>query len=105
MPVTDPKEPLQLVAFKHKAGKYTKAHIHKPRKRITQGLQEFLIVTKGKIKIDLYAPDKKIFKSIYLTAGQAVIFMHGGHAVRVLKDSEILEVKNGPFIEDKVFIE
>jgi hypothetical protein len=105
MPITDPMEPLQLVAFKHPEGKYTKAHIHKPRKRITQRLQECLVMIKGKIKIDLYSPDKKFFKSIYLSQGQAAILMNGGHAVSVLKNSEILEFKNGPFVEDKNFIE
>lgn len=104
-PITDPAEPLQLVVFKHPAGKITKGHFHKPRKRTTRSLHEYLIVMKGKIKIDLYSPDKKFFKSIYLTTGQTAILMNGGHGVQVLKDSEIIEVKNGPFFEDKVWIE
>ena len=105
MPITDPKEPLQLVAFKHPKGKYTKGHFHKPRKRVTQRLQECLVMIKGKIKIDLFGSDKKFFKSLYLSTGEAVILMNGGHGVHVLKDSEIIEVKNGPFVEDKVLIE
>lgn len=105
IPLTDPIEPLQVLAHKREMGKYTKAHIHTPKKRVTQKLQECLVVIKGKIKIDLYAPSKKFFKSIYLSAGQAVIFMNGGHAIHILKDSEIIEIKNGPFVEDKVMIE
>lgn len=105
VPLTDPTEPLQLIAYKHREGKYTKAHIHKPRKRVTQKLQECLVVIKGKIKVDLYAPDKKFFKYIYLSAGEAVMLMNGGHGVHVLKDSEIIEIKNGPFSEDKLLIE
>ena len=54
MPVTEGKEPLQLVTLKHPKGAYLKAHMHAPRKRITTRLQECLIVRKGKIKVDLY---------------------------------------------------
>ncbi len=105
IPLTNPLEPLQVLAHKRGVGKHTKAHTHTPKKRVTQRLQECLVVLKGKIKIDLYAPDKKFFKSIYVSAGQTVILMSGGHAVHILKDSEIIEVKNGPFVQDKVLIE
>lgn len=103
-PLSNPNEPLQLVLHKRSSGEYTKAHSHAPKKRITEKLQECLVVTKGKIKIDFYTSDKRRFKSIYLSAGEAVVFMNGGHGVHVLKDSEIIEIKNGPFIEDKVLI-
>lgn len=105
VPLTDPTESLQLIAYKHREGKYTKPHIHKPKKRVTSKLQECLVVIKGKIKVDLYTPDKKFFKYIYLSAGEAVMLTNGGHGVHVLKDSEIIEIKNGPFIEDKVMID
>ena len=105
MPLTDLREPLQVLVHKRKMGEYTKAHIHTPKKRVNQKLQECLVVIKGKIKIDLYAPDKKFIKSIFLSAGQAVIFMNGGHGIHIVKDAEIIEVKNGPFVQDKVLIE
>lgn len=105
MPLTDPLEPLQILSHKRKKNKYTKAHIHIPKVRVTQKLQECLVVIKGKIKIDLYTIDKKFIKSIYLSAGQTVIFMNGGHGVHIVKDAEIIEVKNGPFVEDKALIE
>lgn len=105
IPLTDPLGSLQILSHKRKAGEYTKAHIHMPKVRVTQTLQECLVVIKGKIKIDLYDPDKKFIKSIFLSAGQAVIFMNGGHGVQMVKDSEIVEIKNGPFAQDKVLIE
>jgi len=104
-PLTEPNESLQVLAHKRQAGKKTPAHFHLPRRRVTQTLQECLVVIKGKIKIDLYGTHKKKFKSIYLTSGDVVIFMGGGHAVHILEDTEIIEVKNGPFVEDKVMIE
>lgn len=104
-PLTDPSQPLQVLTHKRKAGKYTKAHTHKAKKRVTKKLQECLVVINGKIKIDLYTSQSKFIKSLYVTSGQAVIFMSGGHSVRLISDSELIEVKNGPFCEDKVLIE
>lgn len=105
LPLTDPTDPLQILTHKRKKGKYTKAHAHASKKRVTGKLQECLVMIKGEIKIDLYTPLGKFFKSIFLSAGQTVIFMDGGHAVRILEDCEFIEVKNGPFVEDKVFLE
>lgn len=105
IPLTSPHEPLQLLVHKRPAGKYTPAHLHEPKKRVTEKLQECLVVMKGKIKIDLYDPDKKFFKYLYLSVGEVIILMNGGHAVHLLQDSEIIEIKNGPFVEDKVLIE
>ena len=104
IPQTDPKEPLQVVTLKHPKGTYLKAHLHQPKKRITQKLQECLIVVKGRIKIDLYTPQKKLIKYLYLNQGEVLIIVNGGCGIHLLHESEIVEVKNGPFIEDKVLI-
>lgn len=103
-PLTDPREPLQLVTLKHQKGTYLKAHIHTPKKRVTQRLQECIIVRKGKVKVDLYTPTKKFFKYIYLTIGETLIVVNGGYGIHMLKDSELFELKNGPFVEDKILI-
>ena len=105
VPLTNPQEPLQLLVHKRPAGKSTPAHFHVPKKRVTEKLQECLVVMKGKIKIDLFGPDKKFFKHVYLSVGEVIILMNGGHSVTLLKDSEIVELKNGPHIEDKVMLE
>lgn len=104
-PITSNGEALQLLTFKYTKGKIVAAHIHKPKRRITNRLQECLIVFKGKIKITLYSDEREGFKNLYLNSGQAVIFLSGGHRIEVLEDAEIYELKNGPFIDDKVFIE
>ncbi|HTW96842.1 MAG TPA: hypothetical protein VMD74_04270 [Candidatus Methylomirabilis sp.] len=103
-PVTEDKQPLQLVTLKHPAGAYLKAHAHRPRRRTTERLQECLMVKKGRIKLDLYGPDKKLFKHLFLAAGDIFISLNGGIGIHFLQDGEIIEVKNGPFKEDKILI-
>lgn len=105
IPLTEPNEPLQVIAHKRKVGKKTPAHFHLPKKRITQTLQECLIIIKGRIKVDLYGIHKKRIKSLFVSAGDIIIFMNGGHAIHILEDADFIEVKNGPFIEDKILLE
>jgi hypothetical protein len=104
IPHTKESEPLQLVTLKHSEGKYLVAHTHKPIKRETNRMQECLIVKKGKIKLDLYGPDKKLFKKIILKDGESLILLDGGYGIHILEDSELIELKNGPFIEDKIVL-
>ncbi len=95
---------MQLVTLKHSKGTYLKAHYHKPKKRVTEQLQECLIVKRGKVKIDLYYVNNIYFKYIILNEGDVLILVNGGYGIHLLVDSELIEVKNGPFIEDKVLI-
>lgn len=107
VPHTDSKEAQEsvgILTLKHKKGSYLKAHIHKNAYRVTDHLQEAFIVRKGKVRIDLYGPDQKFFKYIYLNEGELFLAIDGGHGFHVLKDCEIFEVKNGPFKEDKIWI-
>lgn len=105
VPYTEPEEALGLLTLKYPRGTYLKAHVHNPVKRISKRLQECFIVRCGKVRIDLYGPDKKFFRYIFLKQGQAFIALNGGHGFRFLADSELWETKNGPFKEDKVFIQ
>ncbi len=103
-PITGDKEPLQILTHKHLNGKHVVAHFHVPRPRRTKELQECLIVRKGKVRIDLYGPDGKYFKRLYLSKGQLFLRLHGGYAVHFSKSSEVFEIKNGPFLKDEVAI-
>jgi len=101
VPITDAKQPLQVLSLKHKKGKYVKPHQHLPRQRKTGKLSECLIVRKGEVEIGLYGPDKKYFDNVILKAGELFLLMNGAWSVRVLKDAEIFEIKNGPFLKDE----
>lgn len=103
-PLTDPTFPLQIVALAHPKGKILAAHMHEPKKRTTPYLQECLVVKKGKIKVELYTREKKKFKKVFLKEGQALLMINCGVGITVMQDCEVMEFKNGPFVEDKVLI-
>lgn len=103
-PVTARTEPLQLLTLKHAKGKHIKAHLHLPKKRMTKKLQECLVIRRGKIKVELYTSHGEYIKYLYLMTGDVFILINGGYGIHFLTDSELIEVKNGPYVEDKHFI-
>lgn len=104
IPHTDPKGSLGVITIKLPRKAHIPAHVHKSIKRITHRFQECLVVRKGKIKINLFGPDKIFFTSLYLKEGQLFLIVNGGHEVQVVKDCEMFVIKNGPYKKDKVFI-
>ncbi len=104
VPHTDPKESIGLLTLKYPKGHKFRAHIHIPIKRTASKVQECFIIRKGKVRIDVYGPDKKFVKKIILKQGEAYLSMRGGHSLQMLEDSEIWEVKNGPLKNDRIYI-
>ena len=103
-PISDENATLQVMSLNFKKGHDVSAHFHEPVQRVTQTLQECIVVLRGKVRVDLYGNGKKVLKKVTIKAGEAFVTMSGGHSVHFLEDSEILETKNGPFVYDKISI-
>jgi hypothetical protein len=73
-------------------------HDHNPVTRTIEWTQEVLFIKSGKVRLDLYAPESREYlESRILTAGDVVLLAHGGHGLVMLEQSEIIEVKQGPY--------
>lgn len=76
-------------------------HDHNPVSRTVELTQEVLFIKRGKVRLDLYAPEtREYFESHILHAGDVVLLAHGGHGFLMLEPSEIIEVKQGPYAGD-----
>jgi hypothetical protein len=96
---TDPSNPFQIGAHNRKKGVKLNPHIHHIEKPLTiNSIQEWLFVTKGKIKVTLYEKSGKITNRKTLKSGDSILLMEGGHGVDLLEDSQIFEIKQGPFL-------
>lgn len=106
LPATTSQTPLQVVTLKHPKGTHLVAHKHRPVKKITNFSETCFVVRKGKVKINIYEPENhKLFKSITLKNGEVFITLNGsGHGLIILEDCELFEIKNGPFVDDKIII-
>ena len=92
------KSSFQFGILAHKKGFIEPPHYHKPFKRVIKDLQQMFIVQKGKVQVDLYADSKKKIRTIILKKGDAIVLIHGIHAIKVLEDMQCISVKQGPFL-------
>ena len=58
---------------------------------------EIIIILKGILRVDFYDQIQKYMFSKILKKGQIIFLMHGAHGFKVLKDVQMIEVKQGPF--------
>ena len=72
---------------------------HKHNKRVTKILTttEVIILSKGILRVDFYDNKKKYIFSKKVYAGDIIMLVNGGHGFKVLKDVEMIEVKQGPY--------
>ena len=104
IPQTEESQPLQIVTLKHPKGTNLKAHVHTPKKRVTSRLQECMIIRKGKIKLSVYTQNGTLIEKVLLKKGELFLLVEGGIGIDFINDSEIYEIKNGPFKKDKILI-
>jgi mannose-6-phosphate isomerase-like protein (cupin superfamily) len=82
-------------------------HVHNPIQRDVQYTKEVLFIKSGKIRVDFYDEDKSYLESTILEAGDVILLAYGGHGFEMIEESEIIEVKQGPYVGelDKVRFE
>jgi len=89
---------LQLGIHKRKKGEIVKAHDHIPFDILKNlPVQEVIFVKSGKMSIGLYH-NKKPYKEVVVSSNE-IILLNTGHNVRFLEDTEMVEVKQGPYRE------
>ena len=76
-------------------------HFHKKVKREVHYTKEVLFIKSGKVRVDFYNNKKKFIKHIILNKGDIILLADGGHGFTMLKPTEIIEVKQGPYVGDK----
>jgi mannose-6-phosphate isomerase-like protein (cupin superfamily) len=87
----------QLAFMKHPLGKIIQPHVHNPVKREVHFTKEVLFIRKGKIRIDFYTDDQKYIESHVLETGDVILLSEGGHGFEILEETEMIEVKQGPY--------
>ena len=90
------------VGYMNRPKEYTiKPHIHYQIPRTVNTLQEVLFIKMGRLRVDFYDDDKKYLFSKILSKGDFIILISAGHGFFMLEETEIIEVKQGPYMEDK----
>ena len=87
----------QLGYMNRPKGYKIEPHIHNKVERTITYTQEVLFIKNGLIRVDFYKSDKTYLNSKMLGQGDVILLSFGGHGFEMLEDSEIIEVKQGPF--------
>jgi hypothetical protein len=88
----------QLGIIKYPSGGNIKPHFHNKVTREVFFTQEVLVIRKGKVKVNLFSNQSLDFvTSVILNEGDTILLASGGHGFEMMEDTEMLEVKQGPY--------
>lgn len=88
----------QQLAYMNRPENYViPPHVHNPVSRNVHFTQEVLVIKSGKVRVDYYDDEKNYLESKVLHKGDVVLLAYGGHGFEMLEDSEMIEIKQGPY--------
>jgi mannose-6-phosphate isomerase-like protein (cupin superfamily) len=101
---TDDNSSQQLGYMNRDQGYEIPPHCHNLVKREVHYTQEVLFIKSGKVRVDFYNGAQVYIESRVLEKGDVILLANGGHGFKMLERSEMIEVKQGPYVgeEDKV---
>lgn len=91
----------QFGLLAHGAGYKEEPHYHKPFKREITDLQQMFVVQRGVVDVLLYSDERKLIETVRMNQGDAIVLIHGIHAIHVVEDMQCISVKQGPFLGDE----
>ena len=103
-----PNEATQQFGYmKHEKKYIIKPHLHKKRLTKIFYTTEVIILLKGVMRVDFYSQTKKYLFSKILKEKDIIMLISGGHGFKILKNVEMLEIKQGPYnlSKDKIKFE
>ena len=92
---------LQVGKHLRMKGEEIKPHKHLPvRIEREETLQEVLYIEKGKVKITFYTDQWEEFDARILNRGDMILLIKGGHGFKMLEETVMIEVKQGPYVPE-----
>lgn len=88
----------QLAYMNRPQGYVIRPHVHNPVRREVQFTKEVLFIKSGKVRVDFYDDDQNYLEDRILNPGDVILLAFGGHGFEMLEASEIIEVKQGPYV-------
>ena len=94
---TQNENDIQFGVFNLPKDEIIENHFHPEQKRIISTTSEVLIILEGSIEITLYDSKLQLLQKRKLNSGNVLITFTGGHGIKILKETKLLEVKQGPY--------
>jgi len=94
---TDKNATQQFGYMNHKKDHIILPHRHNKRQSKILLTTEVIIILKGILRVDFYSDKEKYLFSKKLYSNDIIMLSSGGHGFKVLKDAQMIEVKQGPY--------
>lgn len=91
----------QLGYMNRPLGYVIKPHVHNRVSREVHYTNEVLFIKSGRVRCDFYGSDQQYLESRVLNRGDIILLIVGGHGFEMLEPSEIVEVKQGPYVGER----
>ena len=95
--LTPDTQSLQLGFVVYRRGGVIARYVHRPVERVTHGTAEAVLVRSGRCQLDLYDGAGRQVATRELGPGDLALILGGGHGYRMLEDTVLLEIKQGPY--------
>jgi len=98
---TKDTDEFQMGIIVRKEGESIAPHRHIEQRRCLNKTSEALLIRKGTLIADFYK-ENEVIKSVILSEGDVILLFGGSHGFRnKSKNIEILEIKQGPYVDGK----
>ena len=94
---TPPEYSLQVGYLQYKSGESIPAHTHYKTERTVTGAAEIAIIQSGSCEVELFSEDGTPLSKHTLVAGNAIVMLTGGHSFRMMEDTSLYLIKQGPY--------
>ncbi len=103
---TDENSEFQMGYMNRPKNYEVKPHVHCRQLRKIYQTSEVLIVKTGSICVSFFDYSGELVSTQELFAGDICMFLAGGHGVKFMEESDLIEIKQGPHnsSRDKEFI-
>lgn len=88
---------LQIGFIVYPGGSEITRHTHVPVTRHIVGTSEVLLIKKGHCYVDIYNDEREKVTTRELFKDDVIAFIAGGHGFRMIDDTVIMEIKQGPY--------
>ena len=95
------KDNQQIGYMSHKKNHIIYPHLHRRRDARIFYTTEVIILLKGKLRVDFYDNKKEYLFSKTLSKNDIIYLIQGAHGFKVLDPIEMIEIKQGPYLQSK----
>ena len=96
--VTPPEHNFQVGFVVYPKDGEIQSHYNRKIDRKISNTSEVLVVRKGHCEIDIYDDEQILVETLGMKTGDVMVMVSGGHGFRMLENTVLLEIKQGPYI-------